>query len=539
MKEKPQVSYFEDGSRIWRHSFELFTATVYVPKNSLPDDVINFGFESPYILIFSDDLLDEDKMKEYADKNELAFFASKYATSIVFINANTPGGFLKAKAGLFEEIIENTKIHQYYEDGMAILNNRFTKQCDGYAIRGALFKSCVMGFGNAADYIANNLLKTVMGAGLWGRADITPTACILEGLSVMPEVQRRDIPIVSINNSQTINDSLKRQAENLKIMDKPSYEEALFYAASFRRWGWDGVLSKEPDFDELKMEKEFGMLKVPVSSDNEGDDMNLPEHNIGYISFYNKGLLKEKKVPLLLAFHGGGDSAMYIAYVSEWYRVANANDFLLVCVENHINSTAREMMTLIDHLCERYPVDRERIYASGFSMGGCKSWDLYQEYPNVFAGLAPMDATFEVGLNVYGKEVKGAINRDVMVPIFYTGGEETPLPELPFQAVKCLDRMKYVLEVNDCKTKNNMSFENQEAWPNKIWGIDGDSSEKYYDSAREAYLTVQYFESNDGNIYTAFGSISGQGHECRYHTCLTAWEFLKKFKRVNGKIESL
>ena len=34
-------------------------------------------------------------------------------------------------------------------------------------------------------------------------------------------------------------------------------------------------------------------------------------------------------------------------------------------------------------------------------MGGCKTWDLYQEYPDVFAAVAPMDATFDVGCNLF------------------------------------------------------------------------------------------------------------------------------------------
>ena len=103
-------------------------------------------------------------------------------------------------------------------------------------------------------------------------------------------------------------------------------------------------------------------------------------------------------------------------------------------MENHLNSTATEMMELIEILKDRYNIDSTRIYATGFSMGGCKSWDLYQEYPQVFAGLAPMDATFDVGRNIYDQEVKKGINENVIVPIFYAGGEITPLPELPFQA---------------------------------------------------------------------------------------------------------
>ena len=55
-------------------------------------------------------------------------------------------------------------------------------------------------------------------------------------------------------------------------------------------------------------------------------------------------------VDYAICFHGGGDSAKHIAKVSEWYRVAKDHNFLLICVENHLNSTATEMIELIDIL---------------------------------------------------------------------------------------------------------------------------------------------------------------------------------------------
>ena len=248
-------------------------------------------------------------------------------------------------------------------------------------------------------------------------------------------------------------------------------------------------------------------------------------------SIWNKGLLDNGPVPLLLAFHGGGDSTFYLTHVSGWYRVANRHNFLLVAVDNHLNSTATEMMELLSILKRKYPIDDKRIYATGFSMGGCKSWDLYQEYPQVFAALAPMDATFEVGLNVYGEPAPCEINRSVPVPLFYSGGEETPLPELPFQAEKCWDRMRYVFEVNKLKTPYNVAWEDRDNWPEPIWGIPGDHVEKIDDSSRGSVLTIHTFESEDGVVRTAFAGVSGQGHECREHTCEHAWRFMSRFTR--------
>lgn len=541
MTEKPQVNKFRDGTKMWTHTYDTFKAKVYVPvvDDSLRADIINYGFLAPYLLVFAEEDITEPSAKSYADDTGLAGIASRFASSVVYVYPTCEGGWKNATEELFKDLIANSKIHQYYEDGYAICHNRLKKTFEGYAIRGAIFRTFLFGKGESADYIARNLLKEITGEGLWGPADIAPTACVLEGLSVMPEIDRRDMPIVSIGNSGEINNFIMNSVEDCYVSATADYPEIYDeFLRHYKRWGWVGTLQDEPDFDELSMTFETGIVNVKTSPDNCGDDREKETHDIGYLSYYNNTIFENGPVPLVLAFHGGGDSAMYITYVAEWYKVAHDHDFLLVCVENHINSTATEVMELLEHLYERYDIDKTRIYATGFSMGGCKSWDLFQEYPQVFAGLAPMDATFDVGCNLYGNKSSKEINRDVLVPLFYAGGEVSPLPELPFQGQKCIDRVKYVLEVNKAnKAKEyNVTFDNKDSWENSVWGINGDREDKLYDPSRDATLTLQYFDSADGNCYCVFGSVSEMGHDCRHHTCEQAWKFISSFRRVDGVI---
>ena len=156
---------------------------------------------------------------------------------------------------------------------------------------------------------------------------------------------------------------------------------------------------------------------------------------------------------------------------------------------------------------------------------------MFQEYPEVFAGIAPASALFPVKENPFGKSLGEDLNMTVPVPMFYSGGEESPLPELPFQAETALDRVKYVTEVNKCKKKFDVEFADKENWESKIWGVAGDRVEKFYDESRGSTLTVHYYDSEDGVCRTAFGSISGQVHECRHHTNETAWKFISQFTR--------
>jgi len=535
MRDLPKIVGYSDGSKSWEHNFGAFTAKVYLPKCELLTDVIDYGFMAPYLLIFVEHDCSMEEAKQFADESGLAEIAAEYGSSVVFIYPTE--GWENAPADLYACIIDETRISQYYKDGCARVYDRFAKRFENWYIRGGLHRSYVYGIGSSADFLAKNCLKTIEGNGLYGPGDITPTVCILQNLSVMPKIQRRDIPVVSIGNSGKVNDALAESCENLLIKENADYSDDFHsFIKHYRRMV--GNLDEEADLDELGLTVEPGCLRVTVSSDNCGDDKGEKEHKIGYVAYYNKGLTGQgKKLPLVLCFHGGGDSAMCMVSLSEWHLVVNKYDFLLVSVEHHMNSTATEMMTLLAHLKDKYPIDEERIYSTGFSMGGCKTWDLFQEYPEVFAAVAPMDATFEVGTNVFANPAV-RVNQDTILPVFYVGGEQTPLPELPFQAEKCRERMEYVLKVNCAKANYDVCFENRENWKNPIWGIDGDIICMARDEAKVSVLTMHLFESENGCCYCVFGSASNQMHEMRHLNCENAWKFMSQFKRLaDGRIE--
>ena len=226
-----------------------------------------------------------------------------------------------------------------------------TEKSDRF-IRGAIFRSFLFGSGKSADYIAKHLLKTINGLYLWGPGEITPAAVVLENLSVLPEIERDDIPVVSVGNTEAINGCIQNACRHVLIQKERDIKKAYFeFLAPFKRWC--GTLEREVSADELGLTEEFAEAVVRTSPDNMGDDAGTDAHRIGYAAYYNKGLLENGPVPLVLAFHGGGDSTFYLTRVSGWYRVAARNNFLLVAVENHLNSTATEMTEFISVLKER------------------------------------------------------------------------------------------------------------------------------------------------------------------------------------------
>lgn len=313
MEKKPEITVFEDGTKIWEAELGSFAVKTYLPKTELPADIVNFGFRAPYLMIFEEKRLSKGEAKEFADKNGFSEVAAKFAGSVTFFYPLNEGGWEKAPESFFPDILEESRISQYYEDGMAITYDRFAKKIGKPYIRGAVLRTYLYGYGASADFIARNYLKTVQGLFLWGPGEITPAACVLQGLGMIPKPERRDIPVVSVGNSDEINDALMESLDDVlveQVADVPGdFKE---FVGNYRRIL--GGLQEEPDLDQMGMICEPSYVTVKTAADNRGDDKDTKEHRIGYVAYYNKGIMDGgKKVPLLLCFHGGGDSTFFMA----------------------------------------------------------------------------------------------------------------------------------------------------------------------------------------------------------------------------------
>lgn len=529
MMERPVVSVLADGGKYWEHEYEKFFLKAYIPANDLDGQTLNYGFRAPLLLVFEENRQSRDEAVDFARESGLAEIAASVDSSVLFVYPTNEGGWENATEELYASVIAEVKMDPCYSDGMVALTDFFTREFRGYFIRGAIFRADIYSFGRSADYVARNLLKTIQGEYLWGPGEITPAMCSMQNLSVIPRPERRDIGILSVGNSKEVNDALL-DCRHLLIKSEPDYR-ADFHSFVRKFKMWCGNQNLEPDFEAMNMTEEAGSTVVKTSPDNRGAFKDTAEHKVGYFAYYNRDIFDKGPAPLVLGFHGGGDSSMFFTFVSGWYEIAHKYGFLFVSLENHMNVTATEAAEVIEHLKRRYSVDEHRIYATGFSMGSGKTWDMFQQYPQIFAGLAPASALFPVRNNPFSPLPEDRLNTTVPVPIFYSGGEKSHLPELPFQADSGLERIRYAAQVNRLKAKFDINSEEKEKWADPIWGEPGDRVEKIYDESRDSTLTVHYYDSEDGVCRTAFASIDNQQHEYRRHTGEQAWKFISQFTK--------
>ena len=97
------------------------------------------------------------------------------------------------------------------------------------------------------------------------------------------------------------------------------------------------------------------------------------------------------------------------------------------------------MLELLEDVLQKYPVDQNKLYVTGVSMGGYGTWDLIQRRPKLFAAAIPICGG--------GDSALAPMIKNVNVWIFH-GGSDSVVPVIRsqdmYQALKaCGGRVQY------------------------------------------------------------------------------------------------
>ena len=484
---------------------------IYAPAN---DMVLASSCTAPCFMVFGAAPYTAESAKAEAKESGLEALAAAEGAAIVFINPQGEN-WTEADAAVYGMLIDlySNASTANFVNGVADVFNFFTGSSDK-KILGDTGRVYIYGIGPGADFVAANFMKKVTASvtypdGFTMSFDRTPTSVTLIAPTTLPAASEpADIAVAVVEGPADAAEKLASLTDKVMISNEEIDVVYDKLSGVYRRQV--GVLLPMHDW---KAEGITETVKTYSYADG---------RTVGYAVYHAADLAvndASAPVPLVLTFHGGDNTALYQAQASEWPLIGKANGFITAAVDNHVAYSAAEIVELIEQLKKDYSIDSTRIYASGFSMGSVKSWALFEEFPTVFAGLAPMSGSFQ---SPAGEPA------DVMMPVFYVGGEASPLAELCHQGEDIINRVGYTLKANKVNSKYQYNKD-----VNLFWGVNGHMIYQVTDKVafKNSTLTVNLFRSSDGRYYTALANASNMSHEVYARNSWAAWDFLSQFSR--------
>ena len=123
-------------------------------------------------------------------------------------------------------------------------------------------------------------------------------------------------------------------------------------------------------------------------------------HNFGYVTYLPKDFDESKSYPLVLFLHGAGERgedlelACELGYMKYVREEGKEYPFIFVAPQCPANKYwgcyTESLIAFMDYICDTLPVDKERIYLTGLSMGGYGTWFTAMAKPELFAAIAPI-----------------------------------------------------------------------------------------------------------------------------------------------------
>lgn len=120
-------------------------------------------------------------------------------------------------------------------------------------------------------------------------------------------------------------------------------------------------------------------------------------HDLGYLFDWPEGLAEP--APLVIFLHGAGERGddLDLVRVHGPAKQATAGavlPFALVAPQCPADSwwtwQQESILALLDELQDSLPIDPDRVYLTGLSMGGAGTWDLAARCPERFAAIVPI-----------------------------------------------------------------------------------------------------------------------------------------------------
>lgn len=220
--------------------------------------------------------------------------------------------------------------------------------------------------------------------------------------------------------------------------------------------------------------------------------------------------------PLVISMHGRGQTMTDQKNQTQFQSVAQANNFVLVFPQSNGSdwqlwgiADIDFILTIIDEMYKRYGIDRDRVYLSGFSMGGMMSYYAATMIADKIAAFAPVSGFLMSGPNAVSSRP---------VPIIHVHGMDDGF--VPYSNVQT--HIDAWVKRNGCPTAVVTN-----PYPANV--STSKSIKKYYGPGKEGVEVVSIGVSGVGHWYSD-NNWSADG----IFTSQEIWNFCKKYSLKDG-----
>ena len=122
--------------------------------------------------------------------------------------------------------------------------------------------------------------------------------------------------------------------------------------------------------------------------------------NFNYVKYLPKDYDENKKYPLVFFLHGAGergndlDVACRHGFMKHVRERGKEYPFIIIGPQcpagKYWGCYTESLLAFLDYICESLPIDMDRVYLTGLSMGGTGTWMLAMADAERFAAIAPI-----------------------------------------------------------------------------------------------------------------------------------------------------
>ena len=286
------------------------------------------------------------------------------------------------------------------------------------------------------------------------------------------------------------------------------------------RWknGPDGELAWHQSRQEFFFNGRFEHRVVELGWNSYHYAVHLPE-----------GMTRDevRGLPLVISIHGRGESPYLYADKNGWEDLADETRAFMVAVPSSpynvwcADRDAEVLEHLVADMAEAYGCDVTRVYATGFSNGGAYTCQQATTRPWLFAAVSPWNAPSAE-----------AISGSNMGDYFYHPSFATGDYELPFFIVTgdCDDKgvTDRTADLPEVLPPNGCARESEQVWD----GSNRYTAEKGY--AQGERLHTRAYANDEGSVRVCLTVARDMPHGAIADEARAAWEFMSRFKRVDG-----